>query len=331
MHPFVSVVITAHSRKQYILEAVKSVLQLSLDRTEYEIIIVKNFTDDNIDFFLKKEGIKAIYTDEDSFGAKLAIGIDNSNGEVISFLDDDDQFDKNKILALKQVFMDQKVIYHHSSIRVIDEYGKEHTDGLSRNIPHTEIVGKLTPSKMKLVMKYKLDWYMSAISCRSSVLKSRSAFIRGKTTSLDKLMFLICLEAGGSLYFDARLLTRYRIHESLTTRITNIDDFLKARKEFYIRSLKNLTDTSGTITTREAKYLIDWEIIHGRLLAYFFSDDRVYGITARSLIKYSLLSIVKGFGPITKWALSDILRKFFPAIMRTNFYRRSLREFKRYS
>ncbi len=331
MHPFVSVVITAHNRKQYILEAVKSVLQQSLDRTEYEIIIVKNFTDENIDSFLEREGVKTIYTNEESFGAKLAIGIDNSNGEVISFLDDDDQFDKNKILALKEVFMDHRVIYHHSSIQVIDEYGKEHTDGLSRNVPRTEIVDKLTPSKMKMVMKYKLDWYMSAISCRSSILKRNSKFIRGKTTSLDKLMFLICVEAGGILFFDSRLLTRYRIHESLTTRITNIDDFLKAREVFYIRSLKSLNDASGTITTVEAKYLNDWEIIHGKLLAYFFSDERIYKITGSSLIKYSFLSIVKGFGSISKWALFDMLRKLFPGVMRKSFYKRSLKEFKKYS
>jgi len=330
MDPIVSVVITAHNRKKYLINAVKSVLNQDSSRKDYEIIVVKNFADEDIDSFLEREGIKCIHTDAQPFGEKLAIGIDNSKGEVISFLDDDDEFSRNKISCLIEAFNDQRVTYHHSSIQTIDESGKEHTDGLSKNIPNTLVTGNFKPNDFKIVMKYKLDWYMSAISCQANLLKKNSAIIREARASLDKLTFLLCVESGGSLYFDSRRLTRYRVHESLTTRITNRDAFLKARKDFYDRSLKSLIEASNNYKDKVTRSLVDWEIIHGKLLVYFFSDAEEDRISTASIIHYVFLSLSKRFNAITYWALLDLFRKIMPNMIRSSFYKRFIRKFNTY-
>ena len=327
MDPIVSVVITAHNRKKYLLNAVKSVLDQDSRRNDYEIIVVKNYIDDDIDSFLKKEGVKSIYTDEQPFGMKLAIGIENSKGDVISFLDDDDEFSRNKISRLIEAFNDRRVVYHHSSISAIDEVGNEPIKGLSNTITKAMVKKEFKPSDFKLVMKYKLDWYMSAISCRASLLKNNSTFIKGVAASLDKLTFLICVESGGYLFFDSRLLTRYRIHESLTTRITDRNNFLQARKEFYLRSLKSLVDASNYFSNKISRNLIKWEIIHGRLLVYFFSDDYTDKIQALSIIKYSFISLSKRLNIIAYWSLMDLIRRLSPSLIRSSFYKRSIRMF----
>ena len=326
MGPLISVVITAHNRKKYLINAVKSVLNQDSNRNDYEIIVVKNFKDEAIDAFLEKEGIISIYTDEQSFGAKLAIGIDNSKGEVISFLDDDDEFSSNKISVLIEVFKNERITYHHSSIESIDESGNVHTNGLSKNIPKTVVKEEFKPIDLKLVMKYKLDWYMSAISCRASLLKDNPSFIRKTNASLDKLTFLLAIETGGSLYFDSRFLTKYRIHESLTNRLTDMEGFLKARKDFYVRSLNSLIEASQFFKKNITLNLINWEIIHGKLLVYFFSDDDVDLITTISLIKQGLLSFFKGFSVITYWSLLDVFRKIMPKRIRSSLYKRSIRK-----
>ena len=326
MGPLISVVITAHDRKKYLINAVKSVLNQDSDRHNFEIIVVKNFNDEAIDAFLEKEGIIRIYTDEQSFGAKLAIGIDKCKGEVISFLDDDDEFSSNKISVLIEVFKNKRITYHHSSIVSIDESGNVHANGLSNNIPKSIVKEEFKPIDLKLVMKYKLDWYMSAISCRASLLKGNSSFIKKTKASLDKLTFLLSIESGGSLCFDSKFLTRYRIHESLTNRLTDMEGFLTSRKDFYLRSLKSLKEASRFFKKNITLNLINWEIIHGKLLVYFFSDDNVDLITIFSLIKQGLLSFFKGFSVITYWSLLDVLRKIMPKRIRSSFYKRSIRK-----
>jgi glycosyltransferase involved in cell wall biosynthesis len=43
--PFISVIITAHNRREFLLDAVNSALNQTLPKDEYEIIIVKNFSE----------------------------------------------------------------------------------------------------------------------------------------------------------------------------------------------------------------------------------------------------------------------------------------------
>ena len=58
--PYVSVIITAYNRKEFLLNAIKSVLNQRLDKKYYEIIVIKNFRDKNIDDFIKDKKIKEI-------------------------------------------------------------------------------------------------------------------------------------------------------------------------------------------------------------------------------------------------------------------------------
>lgn len=329
--PIVSVVITAHNRKDYLSDAVNSVLEQDADRNVYEIIVVKNFHDGAIDSFLEQSGVRSIFTDEQSFGAKLSLGIESSFGEVIAFLDDDDKFSRDKITSLIGVFKDELIVYHHSSIKTIDDNGKEYDRGLIRNIPRTLRVGREITGKMKIIMRYKLDWYMSAISCRKSAILEYLHVIKNAPASLDKIMFLVCVEAEKYFFFDSRPLTKYRVHESLTTRITDREHFLNTRKEFYRRSLRALIESTDSFKSQAVKKIIKLETIHGELLLYFFSDDPDDIISLSFAIKNAIYSLVKGLRPITVWSLSDILRIIFPAFIRSSYYKRATNEFKRYS
>jgi glycosyltransferase involved in cell wall biosynthesis len=47
--PFISVIITAYNRREFIRDAVNSVINSVLPEDEYEIIVVKNFRDEYVD------------------------------------------------------------------------------------------------------------------------------------------------------------------------------------------------------------------------------------------------------------------------------------------
>ncbi|MCH4816713.1 MAG: glycosyltransferase [Saccharolobus sp.] len=95
--PYISVIITAYNRKQFLLDAIKSVLNQSLNRNEYEILVAKNFKDDNIDNYLYNNKIKNISIFRSVNNSYIAEAVKLSSGEIISFLDDDDLFLPTKL------------------------------------------------------------------------------------------------------------------------------------------------------------------------------------------------------------------------------------------
>ena len=87
----ISVIITAHSRKKYILEALSSVINNNLSKDKLEIIIVKNYIDSVIDSEIerlsKQYNIISIIENDFRLGAKISKGVKSSSGDVITFLD----------------------------------------------------------------------------------------------------------------------------------------------------------------------------------------------------------------------------------------------------
>jgi len=62
--PYISVIITAYNRREFLLDAFRSALNQTLDRNKYEIIVTKNFTDYKIDNYIKKNAGKLVFFDK---------------------------------------------------------------------------------------------------------------------------------------------------------------------------------------------------------------------------------------------------------------------------
>ena len=121
----ISVIITAHHRRNYLLKSVKSVIDQNFSRDDVEIIVVKNFHDRDIDFFLNENNVKSIYTENESPGSKIAVGIQNCNGELLTFLDDDDEYAPERLKVASAEFeTNPGLIYYHNSMSFVDDSGK---------------------------------------------------------------------------------------------------------------------------------------------------------------------------------------------------------------
>ena len=57
---FISVILTAYNRRAFIMDALRSVLDQSLDRKSWELIVVKNYSDETIDSLLMENNYKNI-------------------------------------------------------------------------------------------------------------------------------------------------------------------------------------------------------------------------------------------------------------------------------
>ena len=95
----VSVIIPTYNRKDLLKETVDSIL--SQTYTDFELIIVDNFSEDGTEQFVKKLKDKRIRYFKHQNNGIIAVnrnyGIDKANGELIAFCDDDDLWYPEKL------------------------------------------------------------------------------------------------------------------------------------------------------------------------------------------------------------------------------------------
>lgn len=115
MRPYISVVIFAYNRQNYWTDAVESVLHQTLSRSKFEIIVVRNFTDERKDNCYRMEGVLLVQCSSPNIGEFVLTGLSASSGEVLSFLDDDDTFERTKLEHLYNEFIadNNLAFYNH--------------------------------------------------------------------------------------------------------------------------------------------------------------------------------------------------------------------------
>lgn len=216
--PFISVIITAYNRKEYLKEAVKSAINQSLDRSLYEIIVTKNFEDKEIDEFLDSNGVRKIYDQSKRIGEMLYNSIKASKGDVISLLDYDDLFYSNKLKKVYENFkQDTKLIYYHNGNRTINSEGKLIKHHLSTYYGFgLKKLKTLTTNSKKQKWMENPDFNNSSISVRKSVI---SPFLVEFETLEDECLFVLASCERGTMKIDFEPMTYYRVHSSST----NID------------------------------------------------------------------------------------------------------------
>lgn len=112
----ISVIIPTYKPGDYIKECLASLLRQNLSTAEYEIIIVLNGCCEpylsNLNNFVqetKSKNIKLIQTDVAGVSNARNIGIDNSSGEYILFVDDDDWVSDNYLTDLLCIASDNTI------------------------------------------------------------------------------------------------------------------------------------------------------------------------------------------------------------------------------
>ena len=281
--PVISVVITVHDRKKYLLNAVNSLLTQTLARNKFEIIVIKNFKDQSIDESLEKEDIKNIFTDEVSFGAKLALGMKMSNGDIISFLDDDDSFTPDKLeIVLRSFYDNVNLNYFHNGIQEMDENGlirgnskirKNKKQTITMNSP----IGDL--SDLNRLSRFRGDWYMSCISIKRTSFLPFIEFIGSISASLDRIFFIISLNLEGKILLDSRNITKYRMHQSTTGIRSGFTEYCNKKKSFFERTFNSIrTAESFPAINDISKQYISIQKIHNKAnnLLYDINPQRLH-------------------------------------------------------
>ena len=110
-NPLITVIIVAYKRTNYILDAIKSVIDQTIDKDTFELIVIKNFSNNVIDKYIHLHGIKNILSSDTTLLGKILEGTMIASGKFISILEDDDFFKPNKLYEIKKVIISYTLTY----------------------------------------------------------------------------------------------------------------------------------------------------------------------------------------------------------------------------
>ena len=225
--PYISVIVTAYNRRRYLPFALRSLEAQTLPRDRFEVIVVKNFEDKESDDIISRNGWKDIYEDSTYHGKMVLAGLEESRGEVITFLDDDDMYVNNRLEEVYKAFKAyDRLVYFHNSQIIIDSNGNvlerlPRSKNLVRGSPIVIDVDKLQMlakkygmSTVDITFKIRIgaSFNNSSVAVRRHVVESHAQLLKRLPAGIDNFMFVSSLKAGGLVYFTDERLTLYRVH-----------------------------------------------------------------------------------------------------------------------
>ena len=295
--PYISVIVTAYNRKDFLLNALKSVVNQTLDKKYYEIIVIKNYTDDMVDNFINKNNVKNIVMDG-TIGEFLYAGVNGSNGEILVFLDDDDLFTEDKLVVVFNKFKANNNLcyYHNGHITVNDEYKQ-----LDTNVDNNIVFN------------------ISSISIKRNILNiDNLKEIKGNT---DDFMYLSAIESDKIIINGKEKLTYYMRHNSASYFTgNNIDEFTRYRKQnlqLQIKQFKNFREMFVSMTVINyingrlahleiSSYIFDGNIKPDNIWDTFKNKNQTFYAELKILVAYILIRLHVNFrDKIIKVVFSD--------------------------
>jgi glycosyltransferase involved in cell wall biosynthesis len=283
----ISVIIPAYDRKDFILEAVRSVFNQKLDKELYEVIVVKNFEDKTIDDYIHKLGFKNLISDSPRYGEKVSIGIEESSGEILAFLDDDDEFKQDKLNRIYKVFSSRQDISYFHDTREYTYNGrdisinncKDHSikgiiEALEKITPHYDVIlDPLEKSSGNFLVKYHgIVATTSLMAVRRECIEDKLHLLKHIYISGENFIPAFAAECG-KLYHTGERLTKYRIHSKNSSIGFSYEDQIRVLS-YYLRSISDgEIIISNTSPRNPVRKVVKARLLEARYILYNSPHD----------------------------------------------------------
>lgn len=277
--PFISVVLTCRERKAFIKRAVNSIFQQKLPHELFEVIVVKSFLDDDIDKYLKSKDILILQDTHHELAHKIASGVAKARGQIISLLEDDDEFMPAKLDTIYKLFSNNKnLTFVRDRIEAIDEQGEtisfsahSHSQAIDSFVAETPLDFHKDITKF---IKCGAGAYVSAMSIRRETLNQYIEKLEALPGGADAFLFTAAVAAGGAVAYESKVLTRYRVHnfhsvpntaKTLDQRET-IQTFVYRQRMYAEAANTLLAISKGTVAWEYASFFFGCNVIRLHLL-----------------------------------------------------------------
>lgn len=285
----ISVILTAYGREKFLHQALDSISSQTLDKSEYEVITITNF-----DFkYVTSPGMKlSKIIMEGSIGQFLKRGIEQSRGEIIAFLDDDDLWEEGKLKNTLKVFSEiSDISYYHNSCSFVDEYGRKmktsfFKSGQLRKFKNKLIFKNFDKLEIMQMLNYAGNGHLSSITIKKVDFEPVLSNLQKITGATDVFFFWSAIINHKKILLDPLQFTKYRFHslntarsqKSLTLNGTHSEEFQTKANE-YLRQKNTyeilthyLNDSSGRAS--DQMDFLKLSCIDLDLMSSIFSGDR---------------------------------------------------------
>jgi glycosyltransferase involved in cell wall biosynthesis len=229
-----SVIIPVHSRREFLRSAVASVLAQSIPRSEYEIVVVKNFDDAECDRFLSDQGVLSVRTESEGLGAKLEEALAESRAKIVTFLEDDDLYAPDRLAVVGAAFADPQLGYFHNAVRIINREGAPLPAGFRAETRRSARLepGDRSPRALRRFLRVSPYFNLSSIALRREALAPALPYLGRTHLTCDNLVFYSALSGTWGLVNHGNPLTFYRLHRSASWTYPGSPEFFvnEARK-----------------------------------------------------------------------------------------------------
>ena len=236
--PYISIIVTAYNRKKYLLGAVQSVLNQTLSKGLYEVIVVKNFRDKAIDRRLEEWGVADLRSESVGIGPKVLEALRFARGTVIAFLDDDDEFLPGKLQAVLRAFSSRPELgFYRNNLLVVNDSGRP----IGRSGVREAVEADCSEwGPLRYMAAHDLLFNSSSIAIRREILEGDVATLQRLDLVTDSYYPLRALMGGYRALMDPRPLTAYRVHGD--SNALKLGSFGPFRLHDARRSLRDLKD-----------------------------------------------------------------------------------------
>ncbi len=190
-NPLITVIIPSYNRFQYLKRAIDSVKNQTYKNIE--IIIVNDKSTDNQYYELKEEdNLKIIHLEKNTkqlFGYACAgyvrnIGLIHSKGDYITFLDDDDWWDPEKIQ--KQV----EIVTNNKDIQFCCTDGYMWENNKIKGIYNKEVHWNYLKNKMNLNDSFPKIWNQDFIKIHNTIITSSVMIKKDLLVKINGMKYL---------------------------------------------------------------------------------------------------------------------------------------------
>ncbi|MEM3245916.1 MAG: glycosyltransferase family 2 protein [Candidatus Micrarchaeaceae archaeon] len=321
--PYISVIITAYNRKEFVAEAVNSVLNQSLAKQKYEIILIKNFKTE-YDKSWKEKGVKLILK-EGSMGEYLYTGILLSKGEIITFLEDDDLYEQGRLESVYRAFKSQRnLLYYRNNMIAFSESGPVKFIG---SVAKDQLVYSSEIKKLYPIVLLGAWGNPSCMAIKRSAIIDSINLIRHIQYGPDGSIFYAALHKNAKLFLTTKALTRYRIHNNNTSIGLTADGIIERAKRYFKDGKYDFKIFKQILIRNNNKNAI--KILNSQELRSELNDKIILNkkVTIKELLKYVYYySIPYTFycKKIDYFLLLLLIYNFFPKFSRNLLIRRML-------
>ncbi len=217
----ITVVVTAHRRQEYLPGALRSVVGQNLPRSRFEVILVRDFEDPEIERYCRQEGIREIPLDA-PIGPVFAAALREAKGRIVTFLDDDDLWVPDRLGHLADTFgRYPSVGYYHNQSQVIDSRGRPVAYRRNVDISHRASTNRTRhfdhlerEHRLQELLDASAEFNHSSIAIRRDLVLPHLADLEQISGGADTFLFFVACLSGVEIYSAPDRLTLYRLSPS---------------------------------------------------------------------------------------------------------------------